>query len=112
MLYRVAPILPEVAALAGIEHSALDKRSASLRSAELRAKWETLLALKVLAADPDTAYAEPNYILRPHFEPNDEHYERQWHYPLINLPAAWDLTLGVASVTVAVIDTGVLLMKS
>jgi serine protease len=109
MLYRVAPILPEVAALAGIEHSALDKRSASLRSAELRAKWETLLALKVLAADPDTAYAEPNYILRPHFEPNDEHYERQWHYPLINLPAAWDLTLGVASVTVAVIDTGVLL---
>jgi serine protease len=41
--------------------------------------------------------------------PNDTHFGLQWHYPLINLPAAWDLTTGSTSVEVAVIDTGVLL---
>jgi serine protease len=42
-------------------------------------------------------------------EPNDSHYSLQWHYPLINLPQAWDITTGNSNVIVAVIDTGVLL---
>jgi serine protease len=36
----------------------------------------------------------------------------QWHYPLINLPQAWDVTTGTpasGSVVVAVVDTGVML---
>jgi len=35
----------------------------------------------------------------------------QWHYPLINLPQAWDLSIGasVEPVVVAVIDSGVLM---
>lgn len=38
--------------------------------------------------------------------PNDPEYARQWHYPQINLPAAWDrITGGV--VMVAVLDTGI-----
>ena len=54
-------------------------------------------------------YAEPNYILKPSAIPNDPGYKYQWHYPLINLPQAWDITTGSGAVIVAVIDTGVLL---
>ena len=52
--------------------------------------------------------AEPNYIRRALYEPNDPGYKYQWHYPLINLPAAWDLGIFGANVTVAVLDTGIL----
>lgn len=74
-----------------------------------RTKYETLNAIKALKKEPGIAYAEPNYILKTFATPNDEGYVVQWHYPLINLPAAWDLTTGISDVIVAVIDTGVLL---
>ncbi len=76
---------------------------------ELERKWRTLRAIKQLGKQPSVRYAEPNYILHPSAVPNDEFYGYQWHYPLINLPQAWDITTGSSAVIVAVIDTGVLL---
>ena len=75
---------------------------------QLRARWETLLTIKQLRGDPDLLYAEPNYRLRSLATPDDSLYPVQWHYPLINLPAAWDTTNGDPSVVVAVVDTGIL----
>ena len=75
---------------------------------EMRARWETLLTIKQLRRDPAILYAEPNYRLRTLATPNDAIYPIQWHYPLINLPAAWDTTTGESSVVVAVVDTGIL----
>ncbi|MBI2779980.1 MAG: S8 family serine peptidase [Gammaproteobacteria bacterium] len=75
-------------------------------------KRETIQAIKALRRRADVAYAEPNYIRTATAIPNDESYPRQWHYPLINLPQAWDITsnipAGSKQVIVAVIDTGVL----
>ncbi len=71
----------------------------------LERKWRTLRAIKQLGKQPGVRYAEPNYILKPSATPNDNRYNLQWHYPLINLPQAWDITTGSS----AVIDTGVLL---
>jgi len=51
--------------------------------------------------------ASPNYLLQPTLTPNDTHFGKQWHYPQINLPQAWDLTTGSSSVIVAVLDTGI-----
>lgn len=76
---------------------------------EQRERFETLIQIKRLALSPGVEYAEPNYIRRPFFTPNDEHFGLQWHYPAINLPQAWDLTQGDNSVIVAVVDTGVLI---
>ena len=64
--------------------------------------------IRRLRRDPDVVYAEPNFIRKPFAEPNDTHFSKQWHYELINLPQAWDVTKGSNSITVAVIDTGVL----
>ena len=80
----------------------------AIRDPQLRARWETLLAIKALRSDPQIEYAEPNYRVHALAEPNDEGYPFQWHYPLIDLPAAWDSTTGSANVTVAVVDTGIL----
>ncbi|MHC4959694.1 MAG: S8 family peptidase [Planctomycetota bacterium] len=51
-------------------------------------------------------HVEPVYIYRPCREPDDEYYNLQWHYRMIRLPQAWDITTGSNDVIVAVIDTG------
>lgn len=80
----------------------------------VREKLETLAAVKRLRARADVETADPNYIRRASAVPNDTHYPRQWHYPLMNLPLAWDVTTGSPvgggnDVVVAVVDTGVFL---
>ncbi len=67
-----------------------------------------------LTLRPDIEYAEPDAIMQPALEPNDPRYPEQWHYRFqpgqygINLPLAWDITTGSASVVAAVLDTGIL----
>ncbi len=77
-------------------------------NATLLGKWETMRAIKRLRREADVEYAEPNYIRHSTLVPLDQLYPLQWHYPMINLPQAWDITTGSSNVTVAVIDTGVL----
>ena len=70
-----------------------------------------------LSADPSVEYAEPDRRMFPMRVPNDPQYINQWHYKSpnapdnvaggANLPGAWDITTGSASVVVAVIDTGI-----
>ena len=79
-----------------------------IKKPELRARWETLLAIKALRSDPRVAYAEPNYQLRALGVPDDTDYPLQWHYPMISLPGAWDTSTGDPTVIVAVVDTGIL----
>jgi serine protease len=76
-------------------------------NAVLERNWRTLRAIKQLSKQPGVRYAEPNYLLRSFAVPNDPGFSLQWHYPLINLPQAWDVTTGSGAGIVAVIDTGV-----
>lgn len=70
-------------------------------------KQETLKIIQQLKLRDDILYAEPNYIRKPLFTPNDEYFNLQWHYNQINLPQAWKFVPDTSSVTIAVIDTGV-----
>ena len=80
----------------------------AMQTAELRARWETLLTIKQLRREPQIASAEPNYRVRALATPDDEAFPFQWHYPLIGLPQAWDTSSGDPGVVVAVVDTGIL----
>jgi subtilisin family serine protease len=71
-----------------------------------------------LLADPAVASVDRNRIVRRDLlrspagavapvSPNDPFYSFQaWHYGMIDLPEAWSITTGAASVLVAVIDDG------
>ncbi len=78
------------------------------RSAEDELKALTLDRIRRLRADPDVEYAEPNFIRKPSLSPDDPGFDLQWHYTLINLPEAWDISTGSEEITVAVLDSGVL----
>ena len=59
------------------------------------------------AKNPSVEYAQPNYICRAFFIPNDTYYPYQWNFPMIHTEQAWDIETGDTSVVVAVVDTGV-----
>lgn len=62
--------------------------------------------LEQLANDPRVEVAEPSFIYRALYQPNDPRFNEQWHMKMIKAPEAWDITQG-QGVTVAVIDTGI-----
>lgn len=79
---------------------------------EQAAKAESVRAVKSLRGSPEIASAGLNYILKAMAVPNDPFYSYQWHYPMIKVPEAWNITVGARAgnpVVVAVIDTGVTL---
>jgi serine protease len=55
---------------------------------------------------PQVEYAEPNYIYRACFKPNDEYYSYQWNFTQIHMEEAWEYTKGIG-VRVAIVDTGI-----
>ena len=57
---------------------------------------------------PEVLWAQPNFLHRAHRVPDDPLYPRMWHYRLLNLERAWDITVGSPSVVVGVLDTGIL----
>ena len=52
-------------------------------------------------------YAEPNYIVRATYTPNDPYYSHQWGIPAIKADKAWDIEKGNKSVKIAIVDTGI-----
>ncbi len=68
---------------------------------------ETCRAARALVGKTGVRCAQPNYLLQACIQPNDTFFDKQWHYPQINLPQAWDVTQGSANVIVAVLDTGI-----
>jgi serine protease len=91
---------PSVSALRWIGSIALLQDSAELDAHALAA---------ALRAQPEVAWAEPNYIRRRRLEPNDPGYASfQWNLRAIDMPRVWDINPGGGSeLIVAVIDTGV-----
>ncbi len=100
MLYRLNSSVPKIQAMS---------RSAAGVTALERDKLATVETVKALRQRADVASADLNYIRRGTLTPDDSLFAQQWNASMINLPLAWDLTTGSASVVVAAIDTGVLM---
>ncbi|ATB30976.1 S8 family peptidase [Melittangium boletus] len=111
--------LPEAEALARVEvpgYRAVHKGHLSehwqligyepLTLRALRAGETEDLAQRV-STQKGVRFAEKNVRVRAFATPNDPGYPSQWHYPMMNLPAAWDVTTGSDAVTIAIVDSGI-----
>ncbi len=74
---------------------------------ELPQDSDIISAATALRLTPGVLAAEPDLLLYPVLVPNDPEYPKQYHLPLIQAPAAWDVTTGAGNVVLAVIDSGV-----
>jgi len=73
-----------------------------------QAKRATIDQVRALRARPEVASADLNYLRKPFLIPDDTRFPSQWNAAIINLPPAWDQTVGSADLVMAVVDTGVL----
>ncbi len=65
---------------------------------------ETIAALK---KNPTVQYAEPNYYAYAIGTPSDTYFTYQWGMTKINAPQAWDITTGISTIKIAILDTGI-----
>ncbi|OVE77595.1 hypothetical protein BVX98_02410 [bacterium F11] len=64
---------------------------------------------KKLSSYAEVEFVEPNYAVRASFTPDDFANQYYLQSNILNMEATWDITRGIASVVVAVLDTGVAL---
>ncbi len=64
-------------------------------------------ALAALRTSGTVEWAQPNYIYKAFYTPNDPGLSKQTNLSLLNMSKAWNITQGNAAVIVAVIDTGI-----
>lgn len=70
---------------------------------------EELTLSQTLSDLPEIEFAEPNYyyyVLNNPI-PNDPGYGQQWAHNIMDSPQAWDIATGSATITTAILDTGV-----
>ncbi len=71
--------------------------------------------MRRLRLHPDVAFVEPNVRVQLAQVPNDTQFPLQWHLgtragaaAALNMSSTWAITTGTSTITVAVLDTGVL----
>ncbi|TYR81327.1 peptidase S8 [Priestia megaterium] len=55
----------------------------------------------------EVEYAEPNYLFKASYLPNDSFYPYQYGPQNIQAPSAWDVTRSSSDIKIAILDTGV-----
>ena len=97
------------AMLAAIDGTAAaDAPYADFDIVSLRADADPEAVARRLEAQPDVAYAQARYLVRPAFRPNDPLYTQQWNYPVLDMERAWDINPGAtATIVVAILDSGI-----
>ena len=94
----------------GVQAAAARPGHAGFDLLELDAAADPEAVAQALAARPDVEYAQPSYLRRPLFVPNDPYFNQQWNLAILNMTQAWDINRGAGdTVIAAVIDTGVAL---
>lgn len=72
---------------------------------------EVKILAKGLEDDPQVEFSEPDLVMQTMRVPNDPLYNEQWHYfevkAGINLPEAWEISIGHANNVIGVVDTGI-----
>lgn len=95
--------------------SLMYKRAMSGRAHVLKLSYRMpLTEVATIAArlnkDPSVEYAEPDRRMRTLLTPNDTRFGEQWNLQNpaggADLPTAWDTTTGSGTITIAIIDTG------
>src|SRR5262249_54909571 len=64
-------------------------------------------ALRIYRGDPRVRYAEPDFVVKAFDVPNDPQFPNQWGPRMIQAPAAWDVTHGSTTRTIAILDCGI-----
>lgn len=63
--------------------------------------------VRAYKGEASVQFAEPDFIAKAIFTPNDPYFDKQWGMSKIQTPKAWDITTGSSAVKIAICDTGI-----
>jgi thermitase len=101
MMVKALPVEPKARA------TLMQKGLNRIYKLKVDEKADLAQVIRAFKSSPYVEYAEPNYIAHVFRIPNDLYWSSQWGMTKIEAPAAWDITTGSDSVTIAIVDTGV-----
>ena len=110
LLVRLRPNADEATVAAAVGGRVARRLRSGLTILALPTGTDVMTAAATLRGNPRVALVEPDGVVYPDLAtvpPNDPGYSQQYHLPLIQAPLAWTVTQGLASIVVAVVDTGV-----
>ncbi|MEW6103097.1 MAG: S8 family serine peptidase [bacterium] len=84
-----------------------DERFASVYKLKFPKDVDIFKVIEAYKKDLNVEYAEPNYIVKALFTPNDPYFGMQWGLDKIKANNGWDITMGTTGVIIAIIDTGI-----
>ncbi|HDQ45256.1 MAG TPA: T9SS type A sorting domain-containing protein [bacterium] len=107
--FGVTDLTPLVKSATGRHHSL-----AGIHQARIAPGIDPADAAEEAARQPGVLWAEPVYVRRPAYVPDDPDYPQQWYLPKIMMESAWDVFLTARPdrgepVLIGIVDTGVLL---
>ncbi len=80
--------------------------SLSVAQIKLPKGMQVMDAVAYYRSNFNVVYAEPNYKGKYDFIPNDTRYGQQYGPTIMKAPQAWDMTRGLNSVVIAILDSG------
>ncbi|MFC1511756.1 S8 family peptidase [Candidatus Latescibacterota bacterium] len=107
-----SPIETLAARKTGPEQQARLSSLAAIRRVSFPLDLDIEYIARKITADPTIEYAEPVWINHLCYEPNDPVYNdvvlnaEQDYLRFVNTPAAWDLSRGDSTITIAIVDSG------
>jgi subtilisin family serine protease/photosystem II stability/assembly factor-like uncharacterized protein len=102
-LRSVEPLL-DAATLVQLQHRSVGLESVLV--ATFDPGFDPFDVAAALVELPEVEYATPLYIRRIVRQPNDPQFSQQSALQRIQMPAAWDVTIGSPEITIAIIDSG------
>jgi serine protease len=96
--------MTEIESSLGVEVTSLHRMG--VRRVSVPADKTEQDVIDLLLSDPRVEYAELNSICHAFTTPNDPEYYYQWHFPAVNAPSAWEISVG-SGIVVAILDTGI-----
>ncbi len=78
----------------------------SIALVSLPAKSDVTKMSDLLLSFSQVEFVEPNYQVQASSTPSDYSNPKQWYAKKINMPSAWNMTLGSSDIKVAIIDAG------
>lgn len=95
-----------VADLHGLGYTTISTLTTGWRLVTVRPGLSTTQAVAELTGRDGIVSAQPNFTAQALLVPNDPSYAAQYHLPLLDAANAWDIAVGQASDTIAIVDTG------
>ncbi len=82
-------------------------RLSSIMQVTLSSDADVFRIAEQLMEKPSVEWAEPVYLRKLSYNPDDPGIVNQWHIALMHCPEAWELSRGDTSIVIGIVDTGV-----